>query len=148
MPPQKETADPVRTRSAAESESTLQGEVYNATRLPKTGRTRYLRIFPERALFLLDRLDDAKFVAAFRLILEYVMRDGRIDDNDQALARITKLSGRGWAELKEILIELGVGRVDNGRWIDDDQQANLDHQQGLSERGKRGAAGRWGGRHA
>lgn len=142
MPPEKETADPVRTRSAAE-ESTVQRESYTGSRRPKTGRTRYLRIFPERATFLLDRLDDDEFVAAFRLALEYVIRDGQISDDDQALARVTKMPLRRWRGLKQTLIEIGVGRVMAGRWLDDDQQANLDLQNAFTARQREAAHARW-----
>lgn len=129
----------------------VRPSAYSATPLPKTVRSRYLRLFhlfPERALFLLNRLSDPQFVAALRMALEYVMRNGQVPDDDAANARATKLSLRAWRELRGILIEIGVGRVENGRWIDDDQQASLDIQNRLADRGMRGAAGRWGGRDA
>lgn len=147
MPPQNETADPVSGRSAAESESTQQDQSYPQPIPKKTGRTRYLRIFPERATFLLDRLDDKQVGAWLRLALEFVIRDGQVADDDKALARITRLSVRSWRELRATLVELGLGRVVDGRWIDDDQQENLNRQNAFIERQRGAARARWGGGH-
>jgi len=109
----------------------------------KTGRTRYVRIFPERMLFLLDQLSDRELVCVLRLAMAYVISDGDMQADDKRLASVTKLSLKAWADLRDKLLLLGLGRVQAGMWIDDDQLANLMIQRSVSERGKRGAAARW-----
>lgn len=115
---------------------------------PKSGRTRYVRHFPERALFMLDQLTPGEFCAAYRLALAYVIADGGLRADDRHLASITKLPAKAWLQLRDKLLLLGLGRVDSGMWVDDDQLANLLVQRRVSERGRRGAAGRWGHRDA
>jgi hypothetical protein len=110
----------------------------------KSGRTRYMRLFAERAYFLLDQLTERELSAWLRLSLAFVIADGDLADDDKRLASITKLSARAWSELRDKLLLLGLGRVEAGQWIDDDQLANLRIQRAVSERGKRGAQGRWG----
>lgn len=109
----------------------------------KTGRTRYVRLFPERMLFLLDQLTDRELVCVLRLSMAYVIADGDLPADDRRLAGFTKLSPKAWAELRDKLLLLGLGRIEAGQWIDDDQLSNLKIQRSVSERGKRGAAARW-----
>ncbi len=45
-------------------------------RPPKTGRSRYVRLFPERNLFLFDQLDAKEHFAYSKLLTAYVIRDG------------------------------------------------------------------------
>ena len=109
----------------------------------KTARQRYVRLFPERLHFLLAHLAPNEFTAYLRLLTEYAVRDGVILDDDRHLARIAKLSRPAWAALRETLLDLGVARVADGRWIDDDQQANLDRQREFAEKQRARAMGRW-----
>ena len=109
----------------------------------KTARQRYVRIFPERMDFLLARLNPIEFTAYMRLLTEYAVRDGQIVDDDRQLARIAGLSRSAWTALREKLLALGVARVADGRWIDDDQQANLDRQREFAEKQRARAMGRW-----
>lgn len=120
----------------------------DATPRAKTGRTRYLRTFPERAFFLLDQLTQAEFVAAYRLSLAFVIADGDLKADDRLLAGVTKTTPKAWAALRAKLLLLGLGRIEAGQWIDDDQLANLLVQRRVSERGRRGAEVRWGVRDA
>lgn len=113
----------------------------------KTGRTRYLRFFSERIYFLIEHLSDREVVAFMRLSAAYVVKDGNLPADDKSMATITKTAGR-WSEFRDKLIALGLGRVEGNRWIDDDQQANLDIQHRVRERASKGASARWGGRHA
>lgn len=115
---------------------------------PKSGRTRFVRYFPERVLFMLDQLTAKEFVAMARLAMAYVIADGDLPADDRRLASITKLSAKAWTELRDKALLLGLGRIERGQWIDDDQLGNLLVQRRTSERGKRGAAGRWGDRGA
>lgn len=110
----------------------------------KSGRTRYMRFFPERLFYMLDQLTEREMVAALRLSLAYVIADGDLADDDKRMASITKLSAKAWPELRDKLLLLGLGRVEAGQWIDDDQLANLRIQRNVSARGKRGAQARWG----
>lgn len=111
----------------------------------KTGRTRYMRLFPERCFFALEQLTEREFVAWIRLMVAYVVADGELACDDKRLALLTKMGSR-WPELRDKLAALGLGRLEAGFWIDDDQARNLGFQQRASERGERGAAVRWGER--
>lgn len=104
----------------------------------KNGRTRYVRLFPERTLYMLDRLSDREFIAAYRLMMEFVITDANLPADDAHLACITKLSAKAWAMLRDKLLQLGLGRIEHGFWIDDDQLANLDMQRAASMRGAAG----------
>lgn len=114
----------------------------------KSGRTRYLRHFPERLTFMLDQLTPAEFYAVLRLQLAYVVADGDLSADDRRLAAVTKLSAKGWAALRDKLLLLGLGRIEAGQWIDDDQLGNLQVQRRVSEKARLGAARRWGARDA
>ena len=114
----------------------------------KSGRTRYLRHFPERLTFMLDQLTPTEFYAVLRLQLAYVVADGDLPADDRRLAALTKLSAKAWAGLRDKLLLLGLGRVDAGQWIDDDQLGNLQVQRRVSEKGRLGASRRWGARDA
>jgi hypothetical protein len=110
----------------------------------KTARERYVRFFPERLSLILGQLDDRELGALIRLTLAFVLADGVLACDDKKLALITK-TGKRWPEFRDKLIAVGLGRIEDGHWIDDDQCRNLELQRSYSERGKRGAAGRWGG---
>jgi hypothetical protein len=113
---------------------------------PKTGRTRYVRFFAERLCFVLDGLEADEVVGWLRLTKAYVGSDGLLVADDKHLAVVTKI-GKRWPALRDKLLALGLGRVDGGRWIDDDQDRNLEIQRRLSGRGSKAAIARWGDRH-
>ena len=114
----------------------------------KAARTRYVRFFAERGLYLLDRLTEREFVAFYRLSMEFVQLDGALPAADRQLAAVTKLSTKAWGELRDKLLVLGLGRIEHGHWIDDDQLANLQMQRRASERAKSAAAKSWAVRRA
>lgn len=114
----------------------------------KTGRTRYLRHFPERLTYMLDQLTPSEFYATCRLQLAYVIADGDLPDDERRLAALAKVAPKAWLALREKLLLLGLGRVEAGQWIDDDQLANLQVQRRVSEKGRLGATRRWGARDA
>lgn len=105
----------------------------------KSGFTRYMRMFPSRSLYLLDQLTAQEFVATYRLTMAYVMADGQIAGDDKSMAHVTKLTVRAWAGLRDKLVQMGMGRVEHGFWLDEDQLVNLEHQRAASARGFRGA---------
>lgn len=142
-----EKAKPGGNRANAEQDTNV-ASLPTATKRgnPKTSRTRYVRLFPERIFFLLESLDDRELAAWVRLTVAYVMADGALSSDEKKLALVTK-TGKRWPELRDKLVGLGLGRVEAGLWIDDDQQKSLDLQRQYSVRGERGAAARWGGRH-
>lgn len=109
----------------------------------KNGRTRFFRIFPERGDFLLSRLSDREFKATFRLLLEFVVRDGELPDNNKFLATVAAMKLPAWLSLRERLLALGIFRVEAGRWIDDDQEKNLRLQREHSARQAKKARKRW-----
>lgn len=110
-----------------------------ATAPGKAGLQRYTRHFPGRAFILLDRLTEREFAALFRLQMEFVIMDGHVPADDKHLSGIAKLPRKAWLELKDKLIHLGVCRIENGMWCDDDQAVNLDFQRAASARGVKGA---------
>ena len=109
----------------------------------KSGRTRFVRLFPERLDFLLARLSARELAAYLRILNEYAVRDGDMPAADRAMREITKLSNGAWAALRDRLITLGICRIENGRWIDEDQDANLRRQREFSEAQRQRALGRW-----
>lgn len=108
----------------------------------KTSRTRYVRFFPERLMFATAVLTPPEVVAWMRLTLAFVMRDGVLPADDRALAGITQ-TGQRWPALRDKLLDLGLGRIEGGLWVDDDQHRNLEIQRRSSERGTKGATARW-----
>jgi len=111
----------------------------------KTGRNRYIRLFPERLLYVLEMLTDQEVKSWLRVTIAYAVADGEL--RTEHLASISK-AGKRWPDLRDKLLALGLGRIEGDRWIDDDQERSLAIQRSSSERGRRGAAGRWGGRDA
>lgn len=109
----------------------------------KAARTRYVRFFAERGLYLLDRLTEREFVAFYRLSMEFVQLDGALPANDKQLAAVVKLSAKAWGELRDKLLMLGLGRIEHGHWVDDDQLANLEMQRRASERARHAISQRW-----
>lgn len=105
----------------------------------KSGFTRYMRMFPSRSLYLLDQLTAQEFVATYRLTMAYVMADGQLAGDDKSMAHVTKLTVRAWAGLRDKLVQMGMGRVEHGFWVDDDQLVNLECQRAASLRGFLGA---------
>lgn len=130
----------------ASEDNVVAFKVYSGSGKPKTGRTRYVRLFPERLYFLLARFTEREIVAYLRLLAEYVVTDGAPKDDGKVLARIVGLSARAWAELRTKLIEMGLAKVDDGRLVDLDQQASLDILRASSERQRERALHRWGKR--
>ena len=106
----------------------------------KTGRTRYLRLFPERHYFLAEMLNDREIAAWLRLTMAFVVRDGELPV--EGLSAITK-TGKRWPALRDKLIILGLGCIEDGHWIDADQRANLEIQRRLSMRAVRANEVRW-----
>ena len=147
-PPQKATPGGNRADAEETTEHNVvslraQGEAGNA----KTGRTRYMRLFPERFYFAIENLTEREMAAWLRLTMAFVTADGALPADDKRLAAITK-TGKRWPELRDKLSMLGLGRVANGHWIDDDQNKNLQIQRRSTERALRANAVRWGKRDA
>jgi hypothetical protein len=109
----------------------------------KAARTRHVRFFPERLLYLIDRLTPPQIVAFLRLSSEFVQLDGALPANDKHLATVAKMTPKAWGELRDKLLVLGLGRIEFGHWIDDDQMRNLEMQRRASERAKTAAARSW-----
>jgi hypothetical protein len=109
----------------------------------KPARTRYVRIFPERLLYVVDRLTPVQCVAFLRLSSEFVQLDGALPADDRRLAAVAKLSAKAWGELRDLLLTLGLGRIEHGHWIDDDQLRNLEIQRRASEQRTLAVQSRW-----
>ena len=114
-----------------------------APRLPKTGRSRYVRLFPERNLFLFDQLDAKEHFAYLKLLTAYVIRDGVVPDDPKQIAKVCGITRKSWASLRAKLIDLGLGRVEEGRWVDDDQDRSLELQRRYSEKQRQRVRARW-----
>lgn len=108
-----------------------------------TGRSRYVRLFPERVYFLLARLTDREVVAYLRVVNDYVVRDGQVQFDDKALAKVAGISSRAWSDLRDKLVELGIVKVDGDKFVDPDQSASLEIQRATSERQRGNAMRRW-----
>ncbi len=50
---------------------------------------------------------------------------------------------KSWLSLRAKLIDLGLGRVENGRWVDDDQDRSLELQRRYSEKQRERVRARW-----
>jgi hypothetical protein len=146
-PPEVQTPDGNRAFAEQSKVNIVSLPVAQKRGNPKTGRTRYLRLFPERAYYIVEHLNEREFIAFMRLSLAYVVADGSLPADDKKLALITKM-GRHWSGLRDKLIALGLGRVEAGFWVDDDQLTNILIQRRLSDRGVRANAVRWGARNA
>lgn len=109
----------------------------------KAARTRHVRFFPERLLYLIDRLTPVQIVAFLRLSSEFVQLDGALPANDKHLAAVVKLTPKAWGELRDKLLILGLGRIELGHWIDDDQLRNLEMQRRASEQRTAAVHARW-----
>ena len=109
----------------------------------KAARTRYVRLFPEKLLYLIDRLPPVQIVAFLRLSSEFVQLDGALPANDKHLATVAKMTPKAWAELRDKLLVLGLGRIELGHWIDDDQLRNLEIQRRVSEQRTHAVQTRW-----
>jgi uncharacterized protein YdaU (DUF1376 family) len=92
------------------------------------------------------RLTTEQHGAYFLLILDY-WRNGPPPDIDATLAQITKLTPAKWRAMRPILVE--KFKVESGRWKHKRVERELgkarEMQSTLSERGRAGAAARWGG---
>ena len=121
----------------------VQGDFVSKNRGLRSPRNYYFRYFPQNSSHLLDSLKPDEFVAVVRLHRERALRDGPLSADDKLLATITKMTDKAWASLRDKLLMLGLARVENGMWIDDDQERSLEIQRNSRLRGPRGAEARW-----
>lgn len=140
------TAAPSGNSKAADNSNVVKLEVYAAPPARKTGRSRYVRLFPERLAFLLLHLEAREFCAYVRFLNHYVVSGGAVLDDRKSLGRVVQLSPRAWPELRAKLINLDLVQAEGGRLIDKDQQTNLDIQSRTSDRQRDRANKRWGNR--
>jgi len=103
----------------------------------------YVRQFPQTISHLLDSLTPDEFVAVARLHRERALRDEPLPAADQLLGTITKMTDKAWVALRDKLLALGLAHVENGMWIDEDQERSLEIQRNSRRRGQRGAQARW-----
>jgi hypothetical protein len=108
------------------------------------GAQRFVRLFPERIIFLVDILTPSEWPAYMRLLQEYAAVDGQLDASDAKMMAVTRLAPKAWTALRDKLLQRRLARIEGGLWIDDHQNSSLDIQRNGSARGRAGAAGRWG----
>lgn len=113
----------------------------------KTGRQRYARLFPERIAFILAHLSATQTAAYLRILAAYVVADGDLR-GDATVRVMSGLSVKTWQELRALLEMLGIARFVGDRWVDEDQDANLEIQRQITERQRARAVVRWKGRQA
>jgi uncharacterized protein YdaU (DUF1376 family) len=113
-----------------------------AAEVRRTGRQRYVRLFPERASFLLTHLSPAQLAAYLRILAAYVVADGALH-GDATLRALSGLSVKAWQELRALLELLGVARIEGEQWVDADQDVNLKIQRQITERQRARAVIRW-----
>jgi hypothetical protein len=87
-------------------------------------------------------LSNEEFLAWIILTTTYVVRGGIMAADDKDMASLTGL-GKDWPRLRDKLIDMGYGRIDNTRWIDDDQDKNLECQRRASQRSTKANNKRW-----
>ena len=132
-----------RLRAAAEVVAIQEPTITVVHAATKAARTRYVRLFPEKLLYLIDRLSPVQIVAFLRLSSEFVQLDGALPANDKHLATVAKVTPKAWGELRDKLLVLGLGRIELGHWIDDDQLRNLEIQRRVTEQRTRAVQTRW-----
>lgn len=132
-----------RLRAAAEVVGIQEPTTTVLHAATKAARTRYVRLFPEKLLYLIDRLTPVQIVAFLRLSSEFVQLDGALPANDKHLATVAKMTPKAWGELRDKLLLLGLGRIELGHWIDDDQLRNLEMQRRASEQRTQAVQARW-----
>ena len=132
-----------RLRAAAEVVAIQEPTTTVLHAATKAARTRYVRLFPEKLLYLIDRLTPVQIVAFLRLSSEFVQLDGALPANDKHLATVAKMTPKAWGELRDKLLVLGLGRIELGHWIDDDQLRNLEIQRRVSEQRTHAVQTRW-----
>ena len=133
----------LRLRAAAEVVAIQEPTAAVLQAATKAARTRHVRFFPERLLYLIDRLSPVQIGAFLRLSSEFVQLDGALPANDKHLAAVVKLTPKAWGELRDKLLMLGLGRIELGHWIDDDQLRNLEMQRRASEQRTAAVQARW-----
>jgi hypothetical protein len=141
---EKREAAPGWHPGAASEDNVVALKDYSGSGKPKTGRTRYVRFFPERLYFLVVHLTEREMVAYLRFVAKYVVGNGAPKDEPKALAPMVGLSAAAWTNLRTKLIEMGVIALVDGHLVDEDQQKNLDIQRKTSERQARIARKKWG----
>lgn len=132
-----------RLRAAAEVVAIQEPTITVVHAATKAARTRYVRLFPEKLLYLIDRLTPVQIVAFLRLSSEFVQLDGVLPAADKHLATVAKMTPTAWGELRDKLLVLGLGRIELGHWIDDDQLRNLEIQRRVSEQRTLAVQTRW-----
>jgi hypothetical protein len=142
--PRKSAAAPSGNSGAAGAHNVVELKVYATPPPARAGRSRYLRLFPERVAFLLLHLDARELTGYLRIATHYVVADGQLPADDKALARIAAMPAKVWADLRARLIDLGIVHVEGDRLVDADQQANLDIQRAASARQRARVMRRWG----
>ncbi len=108
----------------------------------RTGRKRYVRLFPERVSFLLTNLTPGQFVAYFRVLSQYCVRDGDLH-GAASLRLLSGLPKKAWEDLVEVLTTLGIAHLDGDKWVDEDQDENLKIQRQITARQSERALARW-----
>jgi len=130
---EKQKAAPSGNSDAAEQDQS-SAKFYVGKLTEKTGRTRYIRLFPERVYLLLAQLSDRELVGYLRFVTHYAVAGKAPVDDDKALARVAAMPAPAWSRLKSTLMALGIVEVVAGNLVDADQQKNLDIQAETSER--------------
>ena len=108
----------------------------------KTAHNRYVRLFLTEMYFAIEHLDAQEYRAWSRIAAHYVANDGVLLALDKVMAQVTK-TGKKWPDLRDKLLALGLGRIENGHWVDEHQRSSLELQRRASLRGRRGADARW-----
>ena len=133
---------PVERGAVQENKSEIKLANYAPSEVRRTGRQRYLRLYPERVSFLLTNLSPVQFVAYFRVLSQYCVHDGDLH-SAASLRLLSGLPKKAWQELVEVLTTLGIAHLDGDKWVDEDQDANLEIQKQITARQSERALARW-----
>ena len=150
-PPQNETALVGKTGAAGITErnydlpakSTPAPDAAQPTAKARpAGRNRFVRLFPERMDFLINRLTPKQLVAYMKILSVYCSFEG--DLRGEVKLRVTSgLSKKEWPAFVELLGGLGIAAFVGDKWVDADQDTNIKIQKSSSERQATRARNRW-----
>lgn len=93
-----------------------------------TAPDRFVRFFPKSWAKLNASFTPREVVAYVNVLMQYVQREGGLSADNKLLATLADLPMKDWLSLRERLLALGIARIEEDRWVDDDQHENLQRQ--------------------
>lgn len=95
-------------------------------------RDRYVRFFPKCMAQLHACLTPVELYAYLKVLMQYMQLEGGLPFDDRRLALLAGLNSKDWSQLRDKLVAHGLAGVIDGKWVDFDQQQNLQRQLEIS----------------